>query len=485
MQYVTDDTIVALSSAPGPAARCVIRLSGPQTAHLIAQVFLPAASAAPDKPTLPRRWTRLIDRIRLAGTISCPAHLYVFPAPHSYTGQDMAELHLPGSPALAELVLESLVQAGARPAQPGEFTARAFFHGRLDLAQAEAVAAVVSARTDAELRSARRLLNGALGDHCRSISDDLAEALAEIEADLDFSDQDLDPLHADALACRLAHPARQLDALLAAGISWSDLRRLPRVVLAGPINAGKSSLANALLGFDRSLVDALAGTTRDVLTAPLTLEHGECLLTDTAGLGPLADPLAHASQALARQAIAAADLILWVVDAADHRTRNQLTADLDQGRGLASPHQTLLVANKADLCGDLPARIREIETLAGKTVMPVSALYDNNLYPLRRRITEALNLPETHSAAEAIALTIRQRQGLEAARLHLQQAILLLGSAPPAAPPAHSTTQAESGGYELVSLELRSALDQLGTITGQVAPEAILARIFSRFCIGK
>jgi len=466
--YILDDTIVALSSAVGVSARGVIRLNGPEARPLAQKVFVP------DQPDFAFKrnnsWHHTTGSCRLNDNVTCPAQLYLFASPHSYTGQDIIELHLPGSPALLQIVLESLLDAGACMAQPGEFTARAFLHHRIDLSEAEAVAELINARSDAQLRGAQRLLDGALHHLCTELTSGIAEVLALVEADIDFSQEDIEIAAPADLARQIAALQADLERLLRDSISFQELSHLPRLVIAGPANAGKSCLVNALVGMDRSIVDSIAGTTRDLLSAPLHLAHGECLLIDTAGLGKVNDILAETTQDLTRKAISTCDLLLWVIDISSDR----LQLDLDLLTRFDLPRNVIVLANKIDLI-EPPERIEQLlAKIRIKThdCIGISALYGENLDILRQKIEEIFTGAMGDYPAEMLALTARQRQNLRLARQGLSQTLDLLSD--------HALQQAE-----LIALELRNVLDHLAVISGQVVTEDILTRIFSRFCIGK
>ena len=409
-------------------------------------------------------------RVRLSEAITVPADLYVFRAPHSYTGEDLAELHLPGAPPLLQIVLETLQRAGGRSAEPGEFTARAFLNGRLDLSQAEAVAALINARSDAQLRSAERLLEGALRRHTERLADGLTDLLALVEAAIDFADQDID-LALPSQLCRQLAPLRdQLQHVLDQSIRWQELNHLPQVVIAGPANAGKSSLTNALTGSARSIVTAVAGTTRDLLTTPLALPEGPCLLIDTAGLGQVNDILAGLTQPLTCRAARQCDLLVWLVDVADERTSDQIAADLALPDALGSVSR-LVVLNKIDACRDWPRRQRELGDCLPGEWLAVSAARPWGLEELKAALGRRVHGVE-NVAAEALALTSRQRGELTAAQACLDQAQALL---------ADDTADQ----IELVALELRNGLNHLGALSGVAVTEEVLGRIFSKFCIGK
>jgi len=459
--FVPDDTIVALSSAAGSSARGIIRLDGPASLACAAQILQCGLDDLVDAGS----WSCPNVRCCLAEDVTCPAQIYVFRRPHSYTTQDMLEIHLPGSPPVLQMVIEQLLAAGARPAEPGEFTARAFFNGRIDLTEAEAVAEVINARSDAQLRAAERLLGGQLHRSCDQLRDDGAELLALLEVEIDFSEEDIEFASLDQLRGHLGRIVEALDKLLKTSVNWEDLTHLPRVAVAGSPNAGKSSLVNSLLGFDRSIVSAIAGTTRDLLTAPLALPEGECLVVDTAGLGEVADPLGSQTSQLARQAVASCDLLIWVADVAADNWKSDIIPPAD----LEAP-TTLGVANKIDLLGpDGVAGVRR----GWPGCVPVSASLGTNVEALRQRIQEALHGGlVADSAAEALVLTGWQQGHLGRARENLASVAEML-SHPDQVP------------VELAAVELRAALAEIGAISGPVATEDVLGRIFSRFCVGK
>jgi tRNA modification GTPase len=462
--YLIDDTIAAVGSAAGAGGRGVVRLSGATALDCVSLIFTPNPPYSDETSAPPRGRRR--GRIALTETIGGEAQRYVFRAPHSYTGEDMVELHIPGAPALVQMVLERILARGVRLAQPGEFTARAFFNGRLDLSQAEAVAEIINARSDAQLRAAGRLLDGALTVACRNLTERLADLLALVETGIDFSEEEIEIITPEQFYEQVRGLERDLDRLLRESTSWDRLDQLPRVVVAGPANAGKSCLVNALLDMDRSIVNSMAGTTRDLLTAPLALEHGECMLVDTAGLGPVNDRLADQTQSLTRQAIKTADLIMWVYDI----TSNAPELEGMIRNGFARLGKVIWVGNKVDLVGiDTGLAARREGMMAGHSIT-VSALRGDNLDQLKILIDHTLQVDQADSTEGSLALTARQRQALVDARQSLVHALQEPGG-------AHQP--------ELWALELRESLDHLGSISGHIVPEEVLTRIFSRFCIGK
>lgn len=460
----SEATIIAISSATGMAGRGILRLSGSEAISLTLKLV--GNWADQEALTNSPGGTWLDTRVILQDPITCPCRLMVFRTPHSYTGEDLVEWHLPGSPVLLKMVLDRLLALGARTAQPGEFTARAFFNGKLDLSQAEAVNEVISARSDAQLRAAQRLLGGQLHHRCRQIRDRLLELLSLVEASIDFSDQDIELIPLGELHQKLEILADEVQKLLGQSTSWDQLHHLPQVVIAGRPNAGKSSLINALTGLDRSIVSHLAGTTRDLLTVPLPLSHGECLLIDTAGCETMdastGSFVSREMQRLARWAIAGCDVLVWVFDAAD-----KAFADKELILEARNHPQRLFVANKVDLLN--PCELAEIAASTPAPILPVSALKGIGLEDLRRQIEIQLHSPLSDVAQGAIALTSRQRQSLEQAH----QSLVTL------------TQEKSENSWEILALHLREVLEFLENLTGQAVSEEILDTIFSRFCIGK
>ena len=440
------DTIFAPATAPGRAALAVVRLSGPSTGKAVAA--LAGALPAPRRASL----RTLRDE---GGAVIDEALILWFPAPASYTGEDCAELHLHGGLAVVEAAVEALAELGLRLAEPGEFTRRAFQNGRLDLAQAEAVADLVDAETTAQARQALDQLGGGLSRRYDAWRELLIESLAVLEAAVDFPDEDLP----EDVAARARPHLRELLGDLQAALGDADrgrrVREGFRIALIGAPNAGKSSLLNALAGRDAAIVTATPGTTRDVIEVPLVVAGYKVLLADTAGVRDTAEAIEAEGVRRARAWAEEADLRLWVVDASESGGHWR------EASGLARP-EDLLVFSKSDLARGadaLAASGGDLEALS-LSVMSKADMAALRAW-LEARVVSAL------SGAEFPAATrLRHAESLTEAADRVARAL----------------DQVEP---ELAAEDVRLAARALERISGRVDPEAVLDRVFSSFCIGK
>ena len=370
-----------------------------------------------------------------------PADLLVWPAPRTYTGQEMAELHTISSPPLLELLIAELLNAGARAAQPGEFTLRAFLAGKRDLPRAEAVQAVIAAGNRQELKHALAQLAGGMTQPLSGLRDDLLNLLADVEAALDFSEEDVQFVASEEVLHRLAAGLARLTSLRRQLQERATAERPFRGALVGPTNAGKSSLFNALGGV--ALVSATPGTTRDYLTQRLEIDGIPIELIDTAGWRETGDAIEHQAQELGAAEARDADLLLLCREAGQPHTQ-PLEAN------------TVLIATKCDLVGT-PAN-------GG---LPTSAYTGKGLRELKALLVERAKARPQPALAPSLS---RCRHHVEACLEHLRK--------------AHSCVLFEEPA-EVLALELRGALDQLGEMVGAIYTDDLLDRIFSRFCIGK
>ncbi|MEM0983353.1 MAG: GTPase [Planctomycetota bacterium] len=467
------DTITAIASPPGRAARALVRLAGPDTLPILAQLLdtpitdrgthtvqihlgpidsrVPLAVLPPVRtssqrcvPLAARPPVRTTDSEQ---TLQLPALCLLSRSPHSYTTDDAAELLIPGNPRLAERLESRLIQLGARRAEPGEFTARAHLAGRLSLAEAEGIAQLIAAERDDELAAADDLLSGDAGTRHRALVDRLANLLALVEAGIDFTDQeDVVAITPADLAAGVADLEREIESELGGDHGAVEHAAEVTAVLVGPPNAGKSTLFNALLGRPRAIVSDTAGTTRDAIAEPLSLDDqhpgmGPVTLIDLAGLTETpADRADAQAQHAAQQRIAGESIVI----ACDPAGR------FDRAPSSAS---TIRVRTKADLATD-----------ATDSATPVCALDGRGLGVLRRAIADAA----LHARASgAASLVPRHRRALSRALDALAEAR-----------PAIETP-------ELVAHALRAALDALTELSGEVSPDDVIGRVFATFCVGK
>lgn len=440
-----NDLIAAIATAPGRGGIGVVRVSGPDLGALIHGVIgrhLEARRAT---------YARFLDARGEALDEGIAIH---YPAPASFTGEDVLELQGHGGPQVLQMVLERCLELGARPAEPGEFTRRAFLNDKLDLAQAEAIADLIDAQSRAAARSALRSLEGAFSAEIHTLVDALIGLRTLVEATLDFPEEEIDFLRAADAQGQLDAIERRLESVQARARQGALLREGMTVVLVGQPNVGKSSLLNRLAGFDAAIVTDIAGTTRDTVREAIQIEGVPIHVVDTAGLRETSDPVESQGIARAWAAVNRADVALLLVDAAHGVSERE--ADIIA----ALPDIPLItVHNKIDLTGDAPRLSAD-----GREVW-LSALEGAGVELLERRLLELAGW----QTAEEGAYMARSRH-LAA----LEQAARRLG-----------TARAQSDRLELVAEELRLAQEALSTITGEFTSDDLLSVIFSRFCIGK
>jgi tRNA modification GTPase len=402
------------------------------------------------------------------------AKLYLFRAPHSYTGDDVAEIHLYTNRAVTEAVVGNLLsmRAGIRTAEPGEFTARAYLNGKIDLAQAEAVNEIIVSSNEYQLAAAEKLLEGRLAETTADLRANLMDCLSLIEAGLDFSGEDIEFISRPEAVRRLAQIRDRLEQLLAGSISCESLIDLPAVGIAGAPNAGKSSLLNKLLGKARSIVSSKQKTTRDVLTGLWTLPHCQCVLFDCAGLLTDADNiLDELAQEAAIEALRNSDVVIFCADI----SKSDWSADLAI-RKLINPKARVPVATKCDLLDEevLRDRLAELNELFGEVFTPISSQTGAGIELLQTAIDSKLTEEPDIPRASAVALTARHRKAVT-------EAIENTGGA---------IDELKAGNDEVAAMMLRATYQSvcdLESSAGGPAPvdEQILEQIFSRFCIGK
>lgn len=453
MLYPLDDTIAAIASAPGGGPRGIVRLSGPATAACLRSLLTPG-----DAP-IPNRTLAMTTQLEVAPVAPLPADVYYWPSGRSYTGQMAAEIHTLGSPPLLEHLLETLCTTGARLAEPGEFTLRAFLSGRIDLTQAEGVLGAIDAVGPHQVDAALVQLAGGLAEPLRNLRETLIELLAHLEAGFDFADEDLPFLEAHELQRQLAEARRQIEGIAQRMTARRESGTTVRVVLTGLPNAGKSSLFNALATDVGALVSDVPGTTRDYLCADLDLDGVPCRLIDTAGVAPSSErgscPIDQTAQDIARQLASEADVILVCQDVTNRESAEPHREELDEG-----PLE-IQIQTKADLTD-----WRDLTSSAVAT----SVQTGEGIRELESRIREAVLEVSMGEGDVVVGTAVRCRESLRHAAESLERATRLA---------------INDEGEELVAAEMRMALDGLGRVVGVVYTDDLLDRIFSRFCIGK
>lgn len=444
MTAAPDDTIVALASGPGPGERAIIRVSGPR-AHAV------VAALVHSEDTFNGTARHLFSgEVQLAGVHSpLPVEVYFWPAPRTYTGQALCELHTVSCPPLVELLIQAILNAGARAAQPGEFTMRAFLAGKLDLTRAEAVLGVIEAGDRTELKHALKQLAGGVSRPLQELRDDLLNLLADVEAGLDFSDEDISFVDDKEMLLRLGKGLAQLALLQKQLTERSTSESLFRVVLTGRPNAGKSSLFNALAGAS-AIVSPVPGTTRDYLTTRVNVDGVALELVDTPGWQAAGDNIEEQAQSLRREQAERADLVLLCVPA-----RESLAEEDRRLLGEGQP-PVLLVTTQADRA---PGCVQ--------TALSTSVVTGQGIAELKRVLAEQVRNRRQPALAPSLS---RCRHHVEAALDCLRRAhSIVLDGDPP----------------EILALEVRGAIEQIGAMAGTVYTDDLLDRIFSRFCIGK
>ena len=451
LSYKPDDTIAALATPPGRGAVAIIRLSGTQARAIGKQL----TGVEPEA----RRAYLCEFRDEDSHPIDRGLLLY-FPGPRSFTGEDVVELHGHGGMVVSDMLLAGALRLGARAAEPGEFTLRAFLNDKLDLTQAEGIADLVNSGSRKAARAAYRSLDGRFSALVEELQKNLTALRVELEVWLDFPDEELALNEMTDLEHSFDRAIVALETVLSQAREGAVLNNGLTVVIAGPPNAGKSSLMNRLSGYDAAIVTSIPGTTRDALREQLSIDGLPVTVIDTAGLRNSADPVELEGMRRAHRALESADLLIWVTDC-----RSELASDLGEVRGLAGQDTAVaVIQNKVDLIADEPARLEK----DGVTVIRMSALTGQGMQLLSEHLKMVAGYRS--DAAGTFSARTRHIDALQRAGRDIREARLQL---------------VDTLAIEIAADELRSAQAALSEVTGELTSDDLLGEIFSSFCIGK
>ncbi len=446
------EPIAAVATPFGESAIGIVRLSGRGVLDIVKRFFKTTGDIKP-------RYAHYGQFLNEKGEIIDEGIMIYFKGPRSYTGEDMVELYLHGNPLILQRVLEVLLRAGCRLAEPGEFTKRAFLNGKLDLTQAEAVADLIAAKTDLARRVALRQLRGELSKHITPLREALLELCAYLEADIEFSEEDIPTITKEQVLDTLSRVLDSIDRLLETARVGRFLREGIKLAIVGKPNVGKSSLFNALLREDRAIVTDIAGTTRDYIEETLNLKGIPVRLVDTAGIREATDPVERIGVERTLKKIEEADVVLFVVDGS-----KELSSEDEELFERVKGKDLIVAVNKVDLGVKIP-----LEKFEGHSIIKVSALTGEGLKNLEEEILKKVGA--TVQEGLNIYVSVRHKQLLEKAKEVLER--------------FKEAYSKEDISPEIAMLDIREAADYLGEIVGAVTTEDILGNIFSRFCIGK
>lgn len=477
MSYDLDDNILAISTPSGESPRAIIRLSGKDVVNHLRNIFTPGFCR---EILFEKGFTSYQGNIYVEGEkIAIPVCIYFMKAPYSYTREDVVEIHTFGSPPLLEMLMEKLLSPGKeeryisdydgrktniRIAGPGEFTKRAFLNGRINITEAESVLRIIRSQTDSELLLAVSNLKGKLAGFIDEIQMDLKNLSARIEASIDFSDQDIELISPDEMEKQLKQNKEKLDKIVEKGQRSRIFNDGIKTVLVGWPNAGKSSLFNKLLNYSRAIVTPTSGTTRDTLEVVLDLEGIKFRIIDTAGISFREGELESVMLKRTEGSIKAAQLVLFIIDGS-RKYREEQTEFFNS----IITKNKMMIINKKDLpqeidCDGFCLKVR------GFSVIKTSALTGEGLGELKKTMVSVVLKKNIDTSASGIVVTVRQNIILYRALEILERTIDSLG---------------QGASHELVAIDLRSVIDAIGEVTGEVMTDDILDIIFSEFCIGK
>ncbi len=454
-----DDTIAAIATPLGEGGLAVVRISGPEALAVADKIFLPGGKSSL-KPSIAPTHTVHYGKVIRRGETVDEVLAAVLRAPRTFTREDTVEISCHGGLLPAKLVLDTILENGARLAEPGEFTRRAFLNGRLDLAQAEAVADLIHSRTELALAAANEQLAGKLSQRINQVRDEMMKTLAHVEAHIDFPDEDIAPETRAQLIQRLENGAAFMDELLRTANEGQILRRGIRTAIVGRPNAGKSSLLNQLLGHDRAIVSPIAGTTRDTIEETANIRGLPVVFIDTAGLREARDEIEVEGIRRSRESLAKAELILHVLDASEPLT----SADETYLTEFAAKKR-ILVRNKTDL----PVKLN-LPVNPDVPIVDVCCLRGQGMEALKDAIKGLVWAGKIEAGMLQVMINSRHQEALGRARASTLVTIDALRT---------------DVSLELVALDLRIAVNAVGEIVGKTATEDLLDSIFSQFCLGK
>lgn len=456
-----EDTIAAIATPPGRGAIGVIKISGDKALSILQRIFKPAKKEIKTFQSHKFYYGFILDPE--TGEKIDEVLVVYMQRPFSYTREDVVEIHAHSGYFNLRSILELVLKSGARPAEPGEFTLRAFLNGRIDLSQAEAIEEIISAKSKEALTLALKSLSGKLSEQIKNLKEELLFSLAQVESAIDFPEEDIEILNPPDLIKHLEYIVEKINTLIKNYQEGKIYREGIRLVICGKPNVGKSSLMNALLKEERAIVTPIPGTTRDFLEEEAHLKGLPVKLIDTAGLRETDDPIEKIGVERALQKLKEADLVLFLVDVSEKPDRESLTL-----YEKIKPYSPLVVLNKIDLS---PNYLDDWQRIFEKeNSITISAKEERNLDLLTQKIVDKIISEKGILTAEVVP-NLRQKTALEKAKNHLSSAIKELRKNNPLP--------------EIVALEIRGAISSLGEIIGEVTTEDILSEIFSRFCIGK
>lgn len=461
MQF--DDTIAAIATPLGEGGLAVIRISGPHALAVADQAFTPVGGHS-SKPSSAVSHTIHYGKVLRGGQQVDEVLCAVMRAPRTFTREDVVEITCHGGILSTKTVFDTVLECGARPALPGEFTQRAFLNGRLDLAQAEAVADLIHARTELALSAANEQLAGKLSQRINQLRDELMLTLAHIEAHIDFPEEDIAPDTQAQLLGRIERSIDFMDELLRTANEGQILRRGIRAAIIGRPNAGKSSLLNQLLGHDRAIVSHIAGTTRDTIEETANVRGIPVVFIDTAGLREAKDEIESEGIRRSRESLAKAELILHVLDASEplHAEDEKLLAEF-------AAKQRIIVCNKVDLPRKLTSDLR-LQASGSTSAVDVCSKTGAGLEPLKDAIKSLVWSGSITAEMAQVTINSRHQDALKRSSGSLRLALEALRG---------------NASLEFVALDLRQGIAAVGEIVGKTTTEDLLDAVFSQFCIGK